>query len=190
MSDNKIERAVCLEILEIDDKATTECGHQFHLDCIKSLRNPTCPYCRSPLNCDKLTSLDLQKIRERYNYDNNGSFSFFQDEDVARPYYEDEVGEEEMNINQNTTQRINRLADQLNNLFLEFYRMSDVNLWQNETAVNYMACKLEDALGLEIGYINPSDVQIAKGVQFRFLNMLGTDIERVRSEIASLRMMI
>ena len=41
MNDNKIECAVCLEILEIEDKATTECGHEFHIDCIKSLRNPT-----------------------------------------------------------------------------------------------------------------------------------------------------
>ena len=87
MSDIKVECAVCLEILEIEDKATTECGHEFHLDCIKSLRNPTCPYCRSPLNCDKLTLLDLQKIRERYNYDNLGRFSFFEDEEDE----EDEV---------------------------------------------------------------------------------------------------
>ena len=101
MSDIKVECAVCLEILEIEDKATTECGHEFHLDCIKSLRNPTCPYCRSPLSCDKLTRLDLQKIRERYNYDNNGSFSFIENlEDEAEEYDEeyDEVFEDIHNL--------------------------------------------------------------------------------------------
>ena len=67
--------------------------------------------------------------------------------------------------------------------------MSDFNLWRDERRVNYMACKLEDALGIEIGYVNPHDVQRAKGIQFRYLNMLGTDIERIQAEIASLRMM-
>ena len=169
---NQQDCSICLEPI-LEDTTVTKCGHKFHKSCLQKIYKPQCPNCRAPLKCDDLTDQEMNRIRGN----------------VARPYYENEVGEEEMNINQNTTQRIYNLAGQLENLFVEFYRMSNVNLWQNEIAVNYMACKLEDALGLEIGYVNPSDVQRAKGVQFRFLNMLGTDIERVRSEIASLQMM-
>ena len=90
-----------------------------------------------------------------------------------------------MNRNHNALRNIDNLASELQNLFVEFHRMSDVNLWRNETRVNYMACKLEDALGIEIGYVNPEDdEEKAKAVQFRYLNMLGSDIERIQAEIA------
>ena len=173
--DTKImECSICLQEVEIEDNADLECGHPFHIECVKQMHDTLCPSCRAYMKSNKLNDEDLHRMESRHSRDIRES-----DEQIVF----------ETNRSDNAFRNVDRLARELRNLFVELHRMSDFNLWRDERRVNYMACKLEDALGIEIGYVNPHDVQRAKGIQFRYLNMLGTDIERIQAEIASLRMM-
>ena len=79
---NKQDCSICLEPA-LEDTTVTECGHKFHKACLRMVRKPTCPYCRAPLKCDGLTSQDMAKIMVRSN---------------GVPYYENEVGEDEVFI--------------------------------------------------------------------------------------------
>ena len=49
--DQADECAVCLEGIDVLDRATTRCGHTFHTSClcVSARRRPMCPLCRAPL---------------------------------------------------------------------------------------------------------------------------------------------
>jgi len=68
------ECAICCDNVYDINNAELECGHIFHIECVKTLRNPTCPCCRMDLKSKKLTISDLLNIKKRQmddNIDNN-----------------------------------------------------------------------------------------------------------------------
>ncbi len=62
-TDGKDECYICGDILEVEKEYKLDCGHKFHLNCIKlsfetnkNVYNPNieCPYCRKPCNINNI----------------------------------------------------------------------------------------------------------------------------------------
>ena len=65
------ECVICCDNVYEASNSKLECGHIFHLKCVKELRNPTCPCCREKLKSKLLTDKDIQLIEERHKTDYN-----------------------------------------------------------------------------------------------------------------------
>lgn len=50
---NEEECSICLDTMKIADIKTLQCGHSFHLNCLKQLINFHCPLCRTTINIKK-----------------------------------------------------------------------------------------------------------------------------------------
>lgn len=61
--------AICLDDVTEKKDAGLECGHSFHLVCIKQLRNNLCPVCRRELKSKKLKSIDSKRMVQRKEKD-------------------------------------------------------------------------------------------------------------------------
>ena len=59
------ECSICCDNVYEINNSDLECGHIFHIECIKTLRNPTCPCCRANLKSTKITTKDLLNMKER-----------------------------------------------------------------------------------------------------------------------------
>ena len=63
-SNDDISCGICFDAV-LSKNANFACGHFFHVDCVKSLRDTRCPVCRSPIKSSFLKSSDIRNIENR-----------------------------------------------------------------------------------------------------------------------------
>lgn len=49
--------------------ANLECGHNFHIECVRNLRNPSCPVCREPIKSSIIQDNDVTTMIVRHCLD-------------------------------------------------------------------------------------------------------------------------
>ena len=181
--DTKImECSICLQVVDIEDNADLECGHPFHIECVKQMHDTLCPSCRAYMKSDKLSDEDLHRMESRHS------------KDIREADEQDFI---QMNIPYTSVRRIvsnprnhdalREKVREYNDLRDEIFKVADVNLYRDERLINYIACKLEESLGIEIGYVPPHDLERAKRIHFMYLNELEKDEIRIRCEIEELQ---
>ena len=178
-----MECAICLQEVETKDNADLECGHPFHIECVKQMHDTLCPSCRAYMKSNKLNDEDLHRMESRHSRDIREA----DEQDFVQmniPY----TASRGIPANSRNFDAISEKVREYNDLREELFKVADVNLHRDEMMINYMACKLEEGLGIEIGYVNPHDIQRARGVHYRYLSMLDRDIERTLAEIEALQM--
>ena len=162
MSELNTECPICLEDLKIKDSATLECGHEFHLCCIKELWNPRCPMCRADLKCESLSEEDMGKIRDRFIIDNDdeyiplissweySSIEEFDDtlrsDDVVYMNYSQSELTRRLEIYREREATIRRSA----NAMLDIHRQSIANLLRDPMDSNYQDCYLDSRERLRV----------------------------------------
>ena len=180
--DNKtVECAICLNPIEIEDNADLECAHDFHIECIKDMHDTVCPMCRADLKSKKLSNEDLLEMDARHREDIRAN-----DEDAVAMHFPNDRFER-LDVTFDNYNALVTAVAELDTLRAEFFRLADVNNNLSEIEVNQLVRKLEEELGLEIGYVHPHEVQRAKGVQYRYLCKLERDIARKEDQIAELQ---
>lgn len=71
--ENVIEEncGICLEPVKVksDQDAEFECGHYFHVECAKMMRDPRCPACRRDIKSKKLGNGAIARMEQRRRHD-------------------------------------------------------------------------------------------------------------------------
>lgn len=78
------ECAICLEKVTNVTDARLECGHEFHIDCIKEMHGSKCPMCRAPLKSELIKPEDIRQMEDRGKRDADEVNSDFIREIVQR----------------------------------------------------------------------------------------------------------
>ena len=63
--------SICCEDVYNENNAKLECGHIMHTDCVKKLRNSTCPYCRKEIRSPLISQEDIYNMKKKYMEDND-----------------------------------------------------------------------------------------------------------------------
>jgi hypothetical protein len=56
--------AICCEVMTERTYCLTDCKHELCLNCVKRLESPTCPFCRTPIAGEKITTADIRRMTE------------------------------------------------------------------------------------------------------------------------------
>lgn len=62
--------SICQETISNENgNADLECGHDFHIECVRNLRNPSCPVCRESIKSPKINDFEIKIMVDRRDND-------------------------------------------------------------------------------------------------------------------------
>lgn len=116
---------ICLcEINKDEEDSGLICKHRFHIDCFNNLQKSECPVCRGPLEFEKSSKVDINKIKNKEKQENlaNKERQMIEDSNLSRTIHE-EINHNNINHNNNFFINMNNM----NNLMLALGEIHQIN---------------------------------------------------------------